>query len=318
MINLARICVVLSQKSSIVLAFSMIRFKSSDFHKFTISRFIIFIKFSTLSIRESFSKFFIQMRDFSCMSSGACEIGTQMMIVWLIFIKFLIFLDSSSSDFHQVHDLFSFIIFRWRFLKFVIQMKFFSCMPAGACEMSTQVMIVWLIFTDFADFHQVPDPSDSLSPDFHQVHDPPKPDFSPSPSFKHSGDRFWNLSYWWNFLINVSRCMRKRHLHAIIGIIGRWTAIRLLMSPIWCSSMVECSPVWCSPMVECPPGLMPTDGWMPTGLMLIDGWMPTGFDAHRWLNAHRVWCSPMVLIAERSPYINPIWVSNTGSRGIPI
>jgi hypothetical protein len=33
MINLARICVILSQKFLIVLAFSMIRFKSSDFHQ---------------------------------------------------------------------------------------------------------------------------------------------------------------------------------------------------------------------------------------------------------------------------------------------
>jgi hypothetical protein len=33
-------------------------------------------------------------------------------------------------------------------------------------------------------------------------------------------------------LIHVSRCMQKRHSHAIVGIIGRWTVIRLLMSSI--------------------------------------------------------------------------------------
>jgi hypothetical protein len=39
--------------------------------KFSISQFIIFIKFSTSSIKESFSDFFIQMKKFLCMSSNS-------------------------------------------------------------------------------------------------------------------------------------------------------------------------------------------------------------------------------------------------------
>ncbi len=67
------------------------------------------------------------------------------------------------------------------------------------------------------DFDQV---LRSSSSDFHQVHDF-QVWFSSSSSFKLSDAAFWNLSYWWNFLIKVSRCMRKRHSNAIVDIIER-------------------------------------------------------------------------------------------------
>ncbi len=82
----------------------MIWFKSSDFHQvhdFSIHHFdqvhhslFQIIVFEICHTDEKFS----------CMSADACEIDTQVMIVWLILIKSSILFDSSSSDFHQVHD----------------------------------------------------------------------------------------------------------------------------------------------------------------------------------------------------------------------
>jgi hypothetical protein len=97
--NLARICVALLSKSSTVLAFSMIWFKSSDFHQVHQSN----CQMQLFEICNTDEKF-------SCMSADTCEIDTQVMIVWLILIKFfvhhfLIFIKFTTfkSDFHQVH-----------------------------------------------------------------------------------------------------------------------------------------------------------------------------------------------------------------------
>jgi hypothetical protein len=110
MINLARICIASSQKPSIMLVFSMIWFKSFDFHQvhdFSIHHFnqvhhslFQMIVFEICHTDEKFS----------CMSTDACEIDTQVIIVWLILIKFLvhhllIFIKFTifKFDFHQVH-----------------------------------------------------------------------------------------------------------------------------------------------------------------------------------------------------------------------
>jgi hypothetical protein len=77
---------------------------------------------------------------FSCMSTNACEIDTQMMIVWLILIKFsfIIFWFSSSSRLLSLIFIkFIIQIFRCNFLKFRIQRKFFSCMSISSYESNT-------------------------------------------------------------------------------------------------------------------------------------------------------------------------------------
>jgi hypothetical protein len=98
--NLARICVASPPKPPTVLAFSMIWSKSSDFHQVHQSNCQMQL-FEILHTDEKFS----------CMSADACEIGIQVMIVWLILIKFLvhhllIFIKFTTlkSDFHQVHQ----------------------------------------------------------------------------------------------------------------------------------------------------------------------------------------------------------------------
>jgi hypothetical protein len=108
--NLARICVVSLSKSSTVLAFSMIWFKSSNFHQvhdFSIHHFD--------QVHDSLFQMIVfeichTDENFSCMSADACEIDIQMMIVWLILIKFfvhhfLIFIKFTifKSNFHQVY-----------------------------------------------------------------------------------------------------------------------------------------------------------------------------------------------------------------------
>ncbi len=97
-------------KSSIVLDFSMIWFKLSDFHQvhdFSIHQFnhVHDSLFQVIVFEICYTD-----EKFSCMSTNACEIDTQVMIVWLIFIKssihhLLIFIKFKifKSDFHQVH-----------------------------------------------------------------------------------------------------------------------------------------------------------------------------------------------------------------------
>jgi hypothetical protein len=100
MINLALICVILSQKPPIVLAFSMIWFKSSDFHQVHDPSIHHLIKFTTRFFRWPFLKFVIQMKNFL-----ACQqMLAKLTLKWWSYDWFWSNFRSSSSDFHQVHD----------------------------------------------------------------------------------------------------------------------------------------------------------------------------------------------------------------------
>jgi hypothetical protein len=140
MINLARIYVIFFQKFSIMLAFSMIWFKSFDFHQvhdFSIHHFD--------QVHDSLFQMIVfeichTDEKFLCMSADACEIDTQMIIVWLILIKFsfIIFWFSSSSRFSSLIFIkFIIQIFKCSFLKFRIQTKNFSCMSISSYESDT-------------------------------------------------------------------------------------------------------------------------------------------------------------------------------------
>jgi hypothetical protein len=100
--NLTRICIASLSKPFTMLAFSKIWFKSSDFHQ--AHDFQVWFS-SSSSIKLSNDRFrnLSYRWNFFCRLSNACEIDTQVIIIWLILIKFSILFDSSFSDFHQVH-----------------------------------------------------------------------------------------------------------------------------------------------------------------------------------------------------------------------
>jgi hypothetical protein len=111
MINLTCICVIFFSKSSIVLAFSMIWFKSFDFHQVQNSSIHHFDQVHHSLFQMIVFEICHTDEKFSCMSTNVCEIDTQVMIVWLILIKFfvhhfLIFIKFTifKFDFHQVHQ----------------------------------------------------------------------------------------------------------------------------------------------------------------------------------------------------------------------
>jgi hypothetical protein len=112
MINLIRICVASFQKFFIMLAFSIIWFKSSDFYQVHDSSIHHFDQVHDSLFQMIVFEICHTDKNFSCMSTNACEIDIRMIIVWLILIKFfvhhlLIFIKFTifKFDFHQVHYL---------------------------------------------------------------------------------------------------------------------------------------------------------------------------------------------------------------------
>ncbi len=250
MINLSRICVASLQKPPIVLAFSMIWSKSSDFHQvhdFPIHHFDqvhdSLFQMTVFEIDHTDEKF-------SCMPADACEIDTQMMIVWLILIKssihhLLIFIKSTilKSDFHHVHDpqvwfssssrpsslIFTkFIsqIARWPFSKFVILTKFFY--PRQQMHAKTTLTRDRRYYREM-NCDSSADVINLMLIDLMLIDD------------------------WMLIGFDAHRWLKAHRV---------WCSSMIECSPIWCSSMIECSSIWCPPMIECSPCLMFTDDWM--------------------------------------------------------
>jgi hypothetical protein len=86
----------------------------------------------------------------------------------------------------------------------------FSCMPAGACEIGTQVMVVWLILTK-SPVHHLLIFTKSTTPksDFHQVH-----------QSNCQVQLFEILHTDGKFSLYANQSIRKRHSSLVVGIIG--------------------------------------------------------------------------------------------------
>jgi hypothetical protein len=109
--------------------------------KFSISQFIIFIKFSILSHQRIDFEFFHTNKKFSCMSSDACESDTK----WRSYENDLSKEKSAQTSFWSSLRFLNlsfwssswFYLIRKSFSNFFIQIKNFFCMSSNACKSDT-------------------------------------------------------------------------------------------------------------------------------------------------------------------------------------